>query len=1003
MMLSFQFTLVRPDLAAIRDLEGYLFIMLRNMNVSQVRRANLVKTESLSVADYDSAEFGLRVLDSSSQLQAREELRLICVYATLRKERSKVGSVLILRFFHEYYPDEIARFLKSSRHSVEEWLSVARREAKLYIKDPHSLKVVGGLKTVPFARPNTSSQADEFLSELRLMIFESRITDCLTKKQLKDLYRSADGNVSAETLAHLVSCSHCLDEVNKLLDLPLLAERFPTDKSEGGRGPSGGRGGGETGGPSGAKAERLKSLSRRRMKDVLEHRPKELRVAVNGFVLGSQSINAETNRLGLSVNIAEPVGFVEVFSEQGVRLILLNAGSPPDGALEQTARCEFGGGRTLDVNLNFSGPWPTINLAYSDPALPRASEARSQRSEVRGQKSEVRGQRPEVRDQKSEVRGQGASSFFVFSPRSSVFLRVSVVKFLVAARLRCVSVVNVFKIFDLGLFSRPATVTALFALLLIAAVAILYRRTPTPPLSAAGLLQQAVASEEAIAARTDQVLHRTINFEERQVDCPLPIADCRLLSSAPLPSGKLIARRRIEIWQSSEKGITARRLYDERGALVAGDWRRADGVQTIYHHGSRPQLQMRNPQSAIRNFDEAWQVSPSGKEFAALVPQSQQTRLQERADVYVISYESPAAESATQGLIGAELVLSRADLHATEQTLVVRQVNEVRSYHYLETSFERKPVSAVAPAVFEPEPELLGERMKDEGGRMKPDDPSIHPSSFIPHPSVAASADLEVEVLRLLSQAGADLNDQTSVTRTADGRLRIGGLVDTEQRKSEILRALAPVSRNAALEIQIETVDEAVRRQAKARNSSAPITVERAQIAEERIPAYDDLRRYFGKDGSQADQEIAQFATRILSQSRQAMSHAGTMKRLAQRFSEEDLRTMSPEARQKWLSVIRSHARAFEQETRAIRQALQPVFFPSGGGVASSAEIQITDDVSLVRAVERLFQLGAANDDVIRSAFAISTGGTGSFGVKNEAFWRSLTGAEKLAAEIGRR
>lgn len=53
-----QFTFARPDLQSIQDLDSYLFIMLRNMNVSQVRRAMLIQAEKLSVADYDSAETG---------------------------------------------------------------------------------------------------------------------------------------------------------------------------------------------------------------------------------------------------------------------------------------------------------------------------------------------------------------------------------------------------------------------------------------------------------------------------------------------------------------------------------------------------------------------------------------------------------------------------------------------------------------------------------------------------------------------------------------------------------------------------------------------------------------------------------------------------------------------------------------------------------------------------------------------------------------------------------
>src|SRR5260370_33181157 len=98
-----QFTLVRPDLGTIQNLEGYLYTMLRNMHLSNVRRATRAPSCSLSIADFDSAEIGLRAAGLSEQMQVREQLRVICYYACTRKDTSKTGSVLILRFFHGYY------------------------------------------------------------------------------------------------------------------------------------------------------------------------------------------------------------------------------------------------------------------------------------------------------------------------------------------------------------------------------------------------------------------------------------------------------------------------------------------------------------------------------------------------------------------------------------------------------------------------------------------------------------------------------------------------------------------------------------------------------------------------------------------------------------------------------------------------------------------------------------------------------------------------------------
>ena len=76
----------------------------------------------------------------------------------------------------------------------------------------------------------------------------------------------------------------------------------------------------------------------------------------------------------------------------------------------------------------------------------------------------------------------------------------------------------------------------------------------------------------------------------------------------------------------------------------------------------------------------------------------------------------------------------------------------------------------------------------------------------------------------------ADLDEQTTVTRTPDGRLRITGLVESSERKLEILRTLAPVANNPALNVEIKTVAEAViaaQKQRPASSSSPAVSMSR--------------------------------------------------------------------------------------------------------------------------------------------------------------------------------
>src|SRR5258707_13621328 len=63
-----QFTLTRPDLDSIQNLEGYLYGMLRNMHLSEVRRAARTHNRHISIIDYDSAEITLTSADPWDQI-----------------------------------------------------------------------------------------------------------------------------------------------------------------------------------------------------------------------------------------------------------------------------------------------------------------------------------------------------------------------------------------------------------------------------------------------------------------------------------------------------------------------------------------------------------------------------------------------------------------------------------------------------------------------------------------------------------------------------------------------------------------------------------------------------------------------------------------------------------------------------------------------------------------------------------------------------------------------
>ena len=968
-------TLTQPDLKTIRNLDGYLYMMLRNLHISQERRSSRARFQQLSIVEYESAATGLRTIDSRDVIRVQDELRRVCHYACARKEKAKLASVLILRFFHGYYPSEIAQILRSPRAAIDKWLQLARAEAKLALSETELLKFKDGPPTVEFIPASFARSVEDLLRELRQTIFLARQGECFQPGEVSEFYHKKDSApLNCERLSHVVSCEQCLNEINHMLKLPPLSERYPTDSIGKDTSTKGGGPGGEGGGgvPGHEVAKKVRGY-RRGAREAFEHHPTELCVSVNGYIQGSHKISSELSEFDLSANLADEVSFVEVFSEQGIRLLLLNAEQPPpEGADTQTSRANLSDGRSVDLTLKYRSSWPTLHLVYRDPTF-RGVEA-------------------------VDVAALEQGSYATESPTSpgeefkQGSLGDSVQR--LASRLPKPR-------FNALVFFRPATATIVLGLLAVAIFLLLsLNRTPGPTLVAANLLQQSTASEDAIAARPDQVLHRTITLEERK-SVPGAVATGSTGSS----SGALISSRKIEIWRSTEKGVTARRLYDDRGQLIAGDWRRADGVQTIYHHSRRPQLQLapekRSGQPAI-NFENVWQLDIAAKDFSSLIGSSERASVEERDSVYVISAKSADSASGVDNLVAATLVLNRNDLHPIEQTLIIRQGDEIREYKLTETAFEQRAKDAVAPKVFEPEPELMGTDPETRLG-----DTEKIPAS--PRPPVSASpvvatADDEVEVLRLLNQAGVFLRDQVSVNRSPAGQLIVGGIVENDERKRQISSALASMMQSRVARVEVETVAEVLQRQQARAAASEPVTVEGVQVTETNIPVDAELRKYLsgakGLSGEQLDREVRQFSERMLARSSQARLHALALKPVIERFSPEELHALTPEARSKWRSIVIAQVRSFAAETAGLRRELAPLFPSLAGTAGSAGDVDFANDADFVRAVRRLMELASANDEAVRRSFSVSANAGKIAPVRSAQFWRTLASAESLAAKI---
>lgn len=206
----------------IETFDKYLYISLRNSYITHLRKNNKIfeKEEMLD-------DGFLLSIDPREQIKVQDQLFDVCRYACLRKNTSISCSVLILRFFHGYFPSEIAQIINSSRNVVESRLVSARREAALYLKNPEDFDF-GEQNLREFAvSSGKNNSPSNTLQNLQNIIFNSRRGICFEPQQIAERYTRGKNRLSRGELSHVVSCRRCLDETNKYLNLITLEQRDP--------------------------------------------------------------------------------------------------------------------------------------------------------------------------------------------------------------------------------------------------------------------------------------------------------------------------------------------------------------------------------------------------------------------------------------------------------------------------------------------------------------------------------------------------------------------------------------------------------------------------------------------------------------------------------------------------------------------------------------------------------------------------------------------------------
>ncbi len=349
------FTMPSSDPGEIRNVDGYLYTILKHLHRSSLKRFQRYPMESLSLIDYESSLKSLVAAeaDETDPIEVQANLWTVCRYFSSRKTETKSASVILLRFVHGLEPEELAYCVGLRWNAIRQHIHVARTEVKAYLRSPDKFASIR-TKGESLAGPthDHTLAPEVMVQELRRFLFSQQEGICLFAEELLNPATAH----SAEVLAHIVSCEDCLG---------ILRQGY---SSSGYRDGGDGRQGGGTVRKLSGKGASVARSTREKSQSIFRHFPEELQVAVNGLWVACQEITSEESRLHLSIPDGNTIEFVEVFSEQYQRLALLYVEEqPPLGANSLRQEIRLSSGRSLSLAVNFTSVGALVNVEYREP------------------------------------------------------------------------------------------------------------------------------------------------------------------------------------------------------------------------------------------------------------------------------------------------------------------------------------------------------------------------------------------------------------------------------------------------------------------------------------------------------------------------------------------------------------------------------------------------------------------------------------------------------------
>jgi hypothetical protein len=509
------------------------------------------------------------------------------------------------------------------------------------------------------------------------------------------------------------------------------------------------------------------------------------------------------------------------------------------------------------------------------------------------------------------------------------------------------------------------------------------------------LLEQSGAAERALVDAPTKALRRVVQLEERRAS-----------------DQSLVGRRRIEIWRrgapvaTAAQAVTrprdttvvaARRVFDERDRLVAGEWTSADGSRTVYRSGQPPETV---PASARPPLDarDIWRLDPSARDFLALVGRSDHTTVEQRPDGFVVRYRPPdAGGSGSPRLVEARLTIRKEGLRVTDQVLVVLEADVMREYRFAEKSREQLPADRVQPAVFVPEEQLAGVR-----DSLPPLPAVTRPvKAKVRHLTDAALDAMEMTAWQRLHQARLCSSELASVSRTGEGvDLRVA--VESEARRDAIRQLLGGFGLPSAIRVDLTVAAPPARQAATPQRRARAHALLRAYLSGQ-VARWSGNHQGSPQEAANdpaVDAAAQQMADWAVERSARTLAQARALQKEADRWPAGALRHLDLDAVSAWQSMITDHAREILQDVGLMRAQFEPVLFPAGPPRAPREDVHIQEIAHVEAAAARVLELAISQHRAVEAAFSPAAPGTETDRIDGEALWWSWRALEKQAQEF---